>query len=149
MQIDFYILGENSHRDINQMVCQLCEKGIAQGMNVLIYTKSIKQAHQLDELLWTFKADSFLVHNNELKETETETDNAITFPIIISSDIKDETIPLRYQFLINLCNEIPVFIQHFKRIAEMVEKNPQDKEAARNRYRSYRDKGYNLNKYDL
>lgn len=147
MQIDFYILAENSRRDINQMVCQLCEKAIVQEMDVLIYTKSIEQAHQLDELLWTFKADSFLAHKNELNDIET--DNTFHYPIIISSHIKDETVPLKHQFLINLSNTHPAFIQHFKRIAEIVGKNPDDKEVARNRYRSYRDKGYTLNKYDL
>ena len=147
MQIDFYILAENSRRDINQMVCQLCEKAIAQEMKVLVYTKSIEQAHQLDELLWSFKADSFLVHNNELGDIEI--DNTMSYPIIITADIKDETIPQKHQFLINLSNETPVFSEHFKRIAEMVDKNSDAKEAARERFRSYRDKGYTLNKYDL
>lgn len=147
MQIDFYILADNSRRDINQMVCQLCEKAIAQEMNVLVYTKSIEQAHQLDELLWCFKADSFLVHNNELSDIQI--DNTISYPIIITANIKDKTLHQDHQFLINLTNETPVFFQHFKRIAEMIGKNSDDKEAARERYRSYRDKGYTLNKYDL
>lgn len=147
MQIDFYILGDNSHRDINQMVCQLCEKAIVQDMNVLIYTKSIEQAHQLDELLWTFKADSFFAHKNELNEIKP--DSTFPYPIIISSDIKDETIAASHQFLVNLSNESPAYFQHFKRIAEMVGKNPDDKKVARKRYRLYRDKGYTLNKYDL
>ncbi|MCU7939068.1 MAG: DNA polymerase III subunit chi [gamma proteobacterium symbiont of Bathyaustriella thionipta] len=147
MQIDFYILGENSHRDINQMVCQLCEKAIAQHMNVFIYTQSIEQAHQLDELLWTFKPDNFLTHKNELSEIET--DSTFTYPIIISSDVKNATKSQHYQFLINLSNESPDLLANFKRIAEMVGKAPDDKEIARNRYRFYRDKGYTLNKYDL
>ena len=147
MQIDFYILGEDSHRDINQMVCQLCEKAIVQQMKVLVYTKSIEQAHQLDELLWTFKADSFLSHKNELSEVAA--DSTFPYPIIISSDIKDETIAVNYHLLINLSNEFPDFFQHFTRIAEMVGKNPDDKIFARKRYRFYRDKGYTLNKFDL
>lgn len=147
MQIDFYILGDNSRRNINQMVCQLCEKAIAQQMNVFIYTQSAEQAQQLDELLWTFKANSFLAHKNELSESEV--DRTFHYPIIISADIKDDTIPLKHPFLINLSNTIPAFYQHFKRMAEMVDKHAEDKEAARKRYRSYRDKGYTLNKYDL
>lgn len=147
MQIDFYILGDNSHRDINQMVCQLCEKATAQGLNVLVYTKSSEQAHQLDDLLWTFKAETFLTHKNDFNESENN--KPFPYSITISSNITDESVALNYPMLINLSNESPAFHQHFKRIAEIIGTSPDDKETARSRYRFYRDKGYSLNKYDL
>lgn len=156
MQIDFYILGENSHRDINQMVCRLCEKALDQEMNVLIYTKSPTQARQLDELLWTFKANSFIAHKDQVNEPQADT--SFFYPVLISSGTAtDDTdvgefqrVFARYkQLLINLTAETPVFFQQFKRIAEMVGNNNDEKKIARNRYRSYRQEGYTLNKYDL
>lgn len=156
MQIDFYILGENSHRDINQMVCRLCEKALDQKMNVLIYTKSPAQAQQLDDLLWTFKANSFIAHKDLVNDPEADT--SFFYPVLISAGTAtDETVVgetqrafARYkQLLINLTAERPAFFKQFERIAEMVGNNNDEKEIARNRYRSYRQEGYTLNKYDL
>ena len=61
-QVDFYILGDNSRRNINQMVCRLCEKALSNKMQVFIYTRTEQQARELDEELWTFKSDSFIPH---------------------------------------------------------------------------------------
>lgn len=155
-QIDFYILAENSHRDMNQMVCRLCEKALAQKMNVLIYTRSAAQAQQLDDLLWTFKPDSFIPHTSQFNGLEG--DDSYSYPVLISSDSATDAttfsgnkkIMSQYnQLLINLTSTPPPFFQQFERIAEMVGNNNEEKETARNRYRWYREKGLTLNKYDL
>lgn len=161
-QVDFYILGDDSHRDINQMVCRLCEKALAQKMSVLIYAKSSSQAQQLDELLWTFKANSFIAHSfiaqkNQLHESESNSelniDTSFFYPVLICSEqlIDDcrKIIGQYKQLLINLTTETPSFVQQFERVAELVGKEVDEKEVARNRYRFYRKNGYNLNKYDL
>lgn len=143
-QIDFYILGDNSHRDINLMVCRLCEKALAKQMNVFIYTHSQTQAQQLDELLWTFKTNSFIAHTNQLDERITN--DSFAYPVIISSERTND----HYNhLLINLTEKTPSFFQQFKRIAELVGKSEGEKEIARNRYRYYLQQGYTLNKYDL
>ena len=156
-QIDFYILGEDSHRNINQMVCRLCEKALAQEMNVLVYTESAEQAQQLDDLLWTFKADSFIAHKNQLNEPSAAPENSFNYPVLITApEQTDNSLPTgdkRYEqytrLLINLTAEMPPFHQQFERIAEMVDKDVHAKEIARNHYRFYREKGYSLNKYEL
>lgn len=159
-RIDFYILGENSQRDINHMVCRLCEKALTQQMKVLIYTQSAEQAQQLDDLLWTYKDDSFIAHHNcfnklELGENKKTSATAFHYPVQIGSEAiaqdpnnnpENEQFP---QLLINLSCETPAFYQQFERIAEMVGKEGNAREIARNRYRFYREKGFSLNKYDL
>ncbi len=152
MQIDFYILAEHSQRDINRMVCQLCEKAIAQTMQTIIYTKSMVQAQQLDDLLWNFKIDSFLAHSNEFDlhtHDDHKIDKAYSYPIIIYSNMTDNTIPKSYPFLINLSHEIPEYFQDFTRMAELVSVNLEEKQAARKRYRIYLNAGHQLTKYDL
>ena len=156
-QIDFYILGEDSHRNINQMVCRLCEKALAQEMNVLVYTQSAEQAQQLDDLLWTFKTDSFIAHKNQLNEPSASPENSFNYPVLITApEQTGKNLPTgdkRYEqytrLLINLTDEMPPFYQQFERIAEIVDKDGHAKEIARNHYRFYRDKGYSLNKYEL
>lgn len=155
MQVDFYILGENSNRDINQMVCRLCEKALAQKMNVLVYAKSSVQAQQIDELLWIYKANSFIPHKNQLNELEPNhvTDASFFYPVLICTEMSindtNKIIEPYQQLLINLTTESPTFFAQFGRMAELVGKDNDEKEKARNRYRNYRQKGYNLNKYDL
>ncbi|MDX2503294.1 MAG: DNA polymerase III subunit chi [Gammaproteobacteria bacterium] len=154
-QIDFYIVAENSPRDINQMVCRLCEKALSQKMSVLIYTKSTAQAQQLDDLLWTFKADSFIAHHNlssESEHSDTGPQSEFNYPILISSTDRFSDVQNHEhytQLLINLTSETPSIYQQFERLAEMVDKTPHARETARNRYRFYRQQGYSLNKYDL
>ena len=149
-QVDFYILGEHSRRNIIQMVCQLCEKAISQSMNVVINARSNQQAQDLDELLWTYKADSFIAHINPT--TTPHTTNQFQYPVYIytAENGFQDTIPAYYnQLLINLSSESPSFMTHFNRLAEMVDNNEHEKEVARSRYRNYRQQGYTLNKFDL
>lgn len=146
-QIDFYILGENSSRDINHVCCQLCEKALTQQMNVLIYTQSIEQAEKLDDLLWSFKVNSFIPHYNQLTEHNDSLLSEFNYPVLItSSDILNQHYS---QLLINLTSSLPPFYQHFSRVAEMVDKNNNVKESARERYRFYQKNNFPLNKYDL
>ena len=149
-QIDFYILAENSHRNVNQMVCRLCEKATAQDMNVLLYTKSAQQAQELDDLLWTFKADSFIPHQNLNNPIPSK--GNFDYPVLISSadQASAQGIPEQYQqLLINMTTDAPPFYQQFTRLAEMVGKDSIEKDAARNRYQRYRQQGHKLNKFDL
>jgi len=144
MQVDFYILADTSARDLKHIVCQLCEKALAQQLQVFIYTSSAEQTQQLDDLLWRFKADSFLPHSQL-----TQADEGYSYPVLISSELNNTISAENYPFLINLSNSYSDSFQDFKRIAEMIDKNSEQKQAARKRYRLYRDKGYHLNKYDL
>ena len=152
-QIDFYILAENSRRDLQFMVCQLCEKAIDQDMNVVIYTRSAQQALEIDELLWTFKSESFIPHinlaNSNLEKISQLKDS---YPVVIFSldagDFSNITETYR-QFLINLTNTSPEHYDRFTRLAEMIDNDTQSKELARQRYRHYREQGYRLNQYDL
>jgi len=124
-------------------------------MPVFIYTHSDQQALLLDELLWSYKPVSFIPHciisDNFLPALSTKTEN-FNYPVIIKAanpDI-DHNLPAQYSgLLINLSQTMPAFIQHFKRIAEMVDKNTAEKQLARKRYRLYRQQGHNLNKHDL
>ena len=150
-QVDFYILAENSSRDINRVCCQLCEKALTQKMKVLIYTQSIEQAEKLDDLLWSFKANSFIPHYNQLTEPNDASQSQFDYPVLISSN---DTLNEHYsQLLINLSNTVPPFYQQFSRIAEMIDNNSINnsnaRESARERYRFYQKNNYPLNKYDL
>lgn len=149
-QVDFYILSDNSNRHIDDMICRLCEKAIDQNLSVLIYAQNPIQAKSLDDYLWTYRADSFLVHQIIPLEQDTEISppqKNFNYPIVITTN---DSIPRDYhQLLINASDKQPNFHQQFERIAEMIGKDSQSKQLARDRYRFYRELGYSLNKHDL
>ncbi len=159
MQVDFYIISEHSQKDSNQLVCQLCEKALEQNLSIFIYTESAEQAYLLDELLWTYKADSFIAHNNLFAQSirPSSKQKIFQYPVIIGSDLSTEqtvNTPQDNHLLINLSStnlieRYTTITQKFSRIAEVVGKNNNEKAIARDRYRFYREKGYTLNKYDL
>ena len=153
-QVDFYILADDSTKNIDHICCQLCEKALHNNMNVVIYTQSFEQAEKIDNLLWSFKTDSFIAHKNILNQEDKDNnsngileDIDFDYPVIITDHINSEQ--SNTDLLINLNTSPPPFHQQFKRIAELVDKNPQAKESARNTYRLYQQKNYKLNKYDL
>ncbi len=131
------------------MICKLCEKALAQSMQVLIYTQTSKQAVQLDELLWSYKADSFIAHHYVQTDNETCT-SEFDYPVTICAyDDEHDNFDFHAQLLINLAENPVTFFEKFERIAEMVDKDSLNKEAGRYRYRFYQEKGYTPNKYDL
>ena len=51
--------------------------------------------------------------------------------------------------LINLGGEVPGFVGNFQRVAEIVVEAPAIREAARERFRFYREQGYALHNHRL
>ena len=51
--------------------------------------------------------------------------------------------------LINLCEETPAFFSRFHRLIEIVTTDETDRKRARERFRFYRDRGYEIVTHDL
>jgi DNA polymerase-3 subunit chi len=57
--------------------------------------------------------------------------------------------PLYDQLLINLRSEWPAFFGRFERLIEIVSRDETDREQARERYKFYRDRGYQIRAHDM
>lgn len=139
-RIDFYILPDQGAQSRQQFACRLAEKAYALGNRIYVHTESEAQAQRLDELLWTFKQDSFLPH--ELCAAGREA----SAPILLGHDPE----PL-YQadVLINLSSQVPLFFGRFERVAEIVDGRESERQQGRARYGFYRDRGYELKSHSL
>ncbi|HEX2549875.1 MAG TPA: DNA polymerase III subunit chi, partial [Gammaproteobacteria bacterium] len=62
-KIDFYLLQESGAHDRLNFACRLIEKIYKQKHRIFIYVSNIKEAHDIDERLWTYREDSFLPHH--------------------------------------------------------------------------------------
>ena len=60
--VDIYLLQDDS-LDRNHYACRLIEKAYRRQHHVYVQTSSQEHAETLDELLWTFKEESFIPHN--------------------------------------------------------------------------------------
>ncbi len=125
-----------------ETTCRLCAKAVNQGNKVLIYSSNSAINKQLDQLLWTYSSTSFVPHcfvNDSV-------DKISVTPVILGDRI-DTTI--RYNVLLNMQEEVPPTFNHFERLIEVVSVATEDKQIARNKYRSYQDKGYKIHHFNL
>jgi DNA polymerase-3 subunit chi len=107
---------------------------------ILIHCPDRQQASHLDQLLWTYREDSFLPHG-----LVGHTDPELT-PILISTDGQPDG---EDQVLINLAAEVPEFFSRFERLCEPLDNDPAARAAGRKRYSYYRDCGYPLQHHEV
>ena len=140
-RVDFYILAQPDERARQLLACKLAEKAWRLDHSVYIHAKDRADAERLDELLWTFRDGSFVPHGLAGRVDGTESS-----PIMIGYD--DARIGER-DLLINLCDEIPSFVEGFPRVAELVTSDESSRNLSRRRYAQYRDQGHELNTHRL
>jgi DNA polymerase-3 subunit chi len=139
-RIDFYIIEENQQTARMQLVCRLIEKAHKNRHRIYVHTENQAEAHQLDELLWTYREDSFLPHNLYGDGPEPAP------PIQIGFD----AVPEKHRdILINLSKNVPEFYPQFSRILEIVSNEADIQACSREHYRHYRAQGHNIQTHKL
>ena len=143
IQVDFYILDIEAARDADNFACRLTEKAYKGGHNIYLYTVDEPSAARLNDRLWTFKQGSFLPH--EIANSVPSSPHLPT-PIVIGYG---ELQPLRCDTLINLTTTVPPHHAQFQRIAEVIYADEPLKAAGRERFRFYKQQGYQVNSHTL
>ncbi len=139
-KIDFYILATGTAKAHFQLACRLIEKAYKNGHRVYVHTENEKEAHAIDELLWTYRDDSFIPHNLYGEGPEPAP------PIQIGFQEKPEK---HRDILINLSHSVPAFFSQFNRILEVVSTDPDTQARARENYRAYRTQGHDITTHKL
>ena len=139
-RVDFYILKDIGEAARAQFACRLTEKAVQQGYQVYINAESAVQMLQLDDLLWTFRAGSFLPHAVDNGEDRGET------PVLLGHNREPRN---SHDVLVNLSHDVPPFFSRFNRVVELVAGNDAQRAEARERYRFYKDRGYTLNTHEI
>lgn len=135
-QIDFY-----THVDDKMRVAsRLSAKAVARGMRVVVYCADPEAANRLDRMLWTTPSTGFVPHCAADDPLAPET------PVII--DCRGENL-VHDEVLVNLRDEQPPFFSRFQRLVEIVSRDDADRASARERFRFYRDRGYEIRTHDL
>jgi len=135
-RIDFY---SNAEPKL-QIACQLAAKAVRQQLRVVVYAPDQSTARGFDKLLWTYQAIGFVPHCLADDALSSET------PVVVALD--DSGMP-HYQVLLNLHAESPPSFSRFERLIELVGADDDERQRARNRFRFYRDRGYEIHHHDL
>ena len=135
-KIDFY----SGADDKQERACELCQKAVASGARVLIFTADEAATTAMDNLLWAHPATAFTPHCCRKDPAEYE------MPIVVGHQTSD--LP-HYEVVINLQATCLPFFSRFERVIEVVGTDPADVGAGRERFSFYRDRGYEINHQDL
>lgn len=137
-EVEFYVLGDATPGKRERLACRIAEKAFDLGHRTFMHVRDEESARSLDELLWVFRDGSFLPHAMADQDSEA--------PILIDAGADPAVTPY---LLINLADEVPAFFTRFERVAEVISDDPEVREAGRERFRFYRDRGYSLKTHKL
>ena len=135
--IDFYIQVD----DKLDLTRKLCAKALATRTRLVVWLPDSAACQRLSRLLWSAPATSFVPH------CAADDKLAPVTPIIL--DCAAGPFP-HDEVLVSLRREVPPFFSRFQRLIEIVSAADEtDKREARERYRHYRDRGYELRNHNM
>lgn len=125
--------------------CRLLRKAVQSGAKVVV-TAEPALLRSLDVALWTFSALDFVSHCYAAKDVTMQGASAV----LLADSLQDiaQDAPQR-QVLLNLGEEVPAGFERFERLIEVVTLQDADRAGARNRWRHYADRGYQIKRHDL
>jgi DNA polymerase-3 subunit chi len=100
---------------------------------VLVYAPLGDTAERIDRLLWTQAATGFVAH------ARVDSPLAGESPIVIADRLDD--LPCD-KVLLNLGNDVPPGFARFEDLVEIVSTADDERQAGRERFRFYRERGY-------
>jgi len=139
-RIDFYISPSQDTQAGLQLVCRIAEKAWQKQQRVYVCANDPEQGQQLDDLLWVFRAGSFIPH------CQSQDENCAQAAVVIGTDNPPD---MPTDVLINLKRDVPGFFSRFERVIEIVAGPEVQRNLARERFKFYRDRGYPLETHEL
>jgi len=140
-RISFYILKSTELEQRQAFACRLVEKIYHQGQQVYIHTDSAENSESLNQALWSVRPESFIPHD------VMSANNTELSPILIGHG--DHVPPRLMDVMINLTVEQPLFFSQFERVCEIVDDDTAIKQAGRQRFQFYKQRGYELDTFHI
>ncbi|PJG85425.1 DNA polymerase III subunit chi [Conservatibacter flavescens] len=139
-QAKFYLVEQAEKQGelsaVEALACDLAANAWRIGKRVLIACETEQQAFNLDEALWARDPEQFVPHNLSGEITQYAT------PIEISWRGKRNA--QRRDILINLQQDVPDFVNSFNQAIDFVPSLENEKAQARERYKYYRQMGFEM-----
>ena len=120
--------------------CALLGGAYAKNKRMLVYAPENDVASNVDRMLWTHSALSFVPHCRSDSPLAAET------PILITDNLDQLSQDDR---LMNLSQVVPPGFSRFHSLIEVVGQEEADRSSARDRVKFYKDRGYEVRYFDL
>lgn len=137
-EIDFYF----NAGDRYAVACRLAAKALQQKKRLMVYAPEPKVAQQIDRMLWTQQALSFLPHCMAGDPLAADT------PLLICAGAEPPA-GEPCEVLLNLASGTPPRFEQHARLLEVVTREDDDRAAARERHKFYKARGYLIRNHDL
>jgi DNA polymerase-3 subunit chi len=121
-------------------VAALLGKACRQGKSALVYVPETALAEALDRQLWIAPPTGFIPHVRDTSPLAAET------PIVLTADLAASVHDER---LFNLSAEVPSAFSRFASLIEVVGRGGDEVREGRQRFRFYKDRGYEMQSFDL
>ncbi len=128
------------HTGVNHRLhyaCRVIRKARAAQKRVVVYSSHPDRLAQFDSALWTFSALDFVPH------VYAGSPFASTTPVLLARDTGSAP---DSDVLLTLDDEVPLdcenFFARFERVIEVVSCDDEDRQRARARFKSYRERGF-------
>ena len=135
-EISFYILSSTGMHERYRFACKLIEKAYRSGSFCYVLTDTEAHSHTLDELLWTFRPNSFIPHQIYQGEMPQFSNTVL---------IGNQPAPLQWQkIILNLASNPLADLSNTEKVLEILDNDEQIKTLGRQRYRYYKQLGIEL-----
>jgi DNA polymerase-3 subunit chi len=139
VRIDFHFNVE--HR--LQYACRVVRRARGSACRVLLYSSDADRLARIDTALWTFSALDFVPH------VHVDSPLAARTPVLLASSLDGGS---GCEVLVNLDDELPPRLPslsgRFERLIEIVSREDDDRRRARERFRAYREAGFDPQAHD-
>ena len=119
--------------------CRLLRKVTRAGHRAVVFSDDKETLQAFDQLLWTFSTTDFVPHVMDSSDLAAQT------PVVLSSQPSNTG---HDDIIVNIGHTTPPDFGRFQRLLELVGQDEQDRIAARDRWRFYRDRGYPIERHD-
>lgn len=123
-----------------RVACVLTAKASGGGRRVSVFAPDGNIARHFDQMLWSFQPLAFVPHVAAGSPLAAET------PVVIGTRL--EAMP-DDDVLINLGDDLPDGFERFSLVIEVVGPSDPERQAARGRFRRYKEQGHALSAHDL
>ncbi len=123
--------------------CEVTQKQVGAGRRLVVFTRNAVRLRKFDRLLWQFEATAFVPH------VMSDDPLADRTPVLLEAQAPSSELAREGVWLLNLDTECPPGADQFERILEIVSNHPDDKAAARQRWRTYQETGFEVRGHDI
>lgn len=142
-RIGFYIVADAAPLARLKVACRLISKSYDLQLRTFVHVADQATCTRMDELLWTFRDQSFIPHEIAANVRASDTPHA---PVVIGYDQEPAG---DYRYLVNLADDVPHFFSRFEKAAEIIDQSADTVLRGRDRFRFYRDRGYPIETHNI